>query len=42
MRLLIVDQEPFVDEANRLKGDRTARKVIKGAKWLLLNNRELH
>ena len=29
-----------VDEANRLKGDRTARKVVKGAKWLLLKNRE--
>jgi transposase len=29
-----------VDEANRLRGDKTARKVVKGAKWLLLKNRE--
>lgn len=29
-----------VDEANRLRHDRTARKVIKGARWLLLRNRE--
>lgn len=29
-----------VDEANRLKDDKTARKVVKGAKWLLLKNRE--
>lgn len=29
-----------VDEANRLRHDQTARKVIKGARWLLLRNRE--
>ena len=29
-----------VDEANRLRHDKPARKVIKGAKWLLLRNRE--
>lgn len=29
-----------VDEADRLKHDRPARKVIKGARWLLLRNRE--
>ena len=29
-----------VDEANRLHHDRTARKVIKGSRWLLLRNRE--
>ena len=29
-----------VDEANRLKDDKTARKVVKSAKWLLLRNRE--
>jgi transposase len=29
-----------VDEANRLRNDKPARKVIKGAKWLLLRNRE--
>ncbi len=29
-----------IDEANRLKHDKTARKVIKGARWLLLRNRE--
>lgn len=29
-----------VDEANRLRGDREARHVIKGARWLLLRNRE--
>jgi transposase len=28
-----------VDEANRLRGDRDARKVVKGARWLLLRNR---
>lgn len=29
-----------VDEANRLRGDRQARRVIKGARWLLLRNQE--
>ena len=29
-----------VDEANRVKEDKAARKVIKGSKWLLLRNRE--
>jgi len=29
-----------VDEANRVRRDKTARKVIKGARWLLLRNRE--
>jgi transposase len=29
-----------VDEANRLRSDRAARRVIKGARWLLLRNRE--
>ena len=29
-----------VDEANRLKKDKAARKVVKGSKWLLLANRE--
>ena len=29
-----------VDEANRLRDDRAARKVIKGSRWLLLRNRE--
>jgi transposase len=29
-----------VDEANRLRDDRKARKVIKGARWLLLRNRQ--
>jgi transposase len=29
-----------VDEANRLRDDRPARKLIKGARWLLLRNRE--
>jgi len=29
-----------VDEANRLRNDKPARKVIKGAKWLLLRNRQ--
>jgi transposase len=29
-----------VDEANRLRHDKPSRKVIKGAKWLLLRNRE--
>jgi transposase len=29
-----------VDEANRLRKDKAARKVIKGSKWLLLANRE--
>jgi transposase len=28
-----------VDEANRLRGDKTARKVVKSARWLLLRNR---
>lgn len=28
-----------VDEANRLKDDKKARKVIKGSKWLLLRNK---
>lgn len=28
-----------VDEANRLRKDKPARKVIKGARWLLLRNR---
>lgn len=28
-----------VDEANRLKDDKPARKVIKGARWLLLRNK---
>lgn len=28
-----------VDEANRLRKDKKARKVIKGARWLLLRNR---
>lgn len=28
-----------VDEANRLRHDKTARKVIKGSRWLLLRNR---
>ncbi len=27
-----------VDEANRLRGDKSARKVVKSAKWLLLRN----
>jgi transposase len=29
-----------VDEANRLRHDKSARKVVKGARWLLLKNRE--
>jgi transposase len=29
-----------VDEANRLREDKPARKVIKGARWLLLRDRE--
>lgn len=28
-----------VDEANRLRDDKRARKVVKGARWLLLRNR---
>jgi len=29
-----------VDEANRLRGDKRARQVVKGARWLLLRNAE--
>ena len=29
-----------VDEANRLRGDRPARHLVKSARWLLLRNRE--
>lgn len=29
-----------VDEANRLRADKTARKVVKSSRWLLLRNRE--
>lgn len=29
-----------VDEANRVRSDKPARRVIKGARWLLLRNRE--
>lgn len=29
-----------VDEANRLRADRPARRLVKGARWLLLRNRE--
>jgi transposase len=29
-----------VDEANRLRGDRPARRVMKSARWLLLRNQE--
>jgi transposase len=29
-----------VDEANRVKHDKAARKVIKGSRWLLLRNRD--
>ena len=29
-----------VDEANRLRHDKPARKVVKSARWLLLRNRE--
>lgn len=29
-----------VDEANRLRDDRTARRVVKTSRWLLLRNRE--
>jgi transposase len=29
-----------VDEANRLRGERAARKVVRSSRWLLLRNRE--
>ena len=29
-----------VDEANRLRADRHARRLVKGSRWLLLRNRE--
>jgi transposase len=29
-----------VDEANRLRGDKLGRRVVKGARWLLLRNKE--
>lgn len=29
-----------VDEANRLRDDKPARKIVKGARWLLLRNRD--
>jgi transposase len=29
-----------VNEANRLRNDRKARRIVKGARWLLLRNRE--
>ena len=29
-----------VDEANRLRQDRPARRLVKGSRWLLLRNRE--
>jgi transposase len=29
-----------VDEANRLRADRHARRLIKGSRWLLLRNRQ--
>ena len=29
-----------VDEANRLKGDKKGRKIVKGARWVLLRNPE--
>lgn len=29
-----------VDEANRLREDRSARRLVKGARWLLLRNRD--
>jgi transposase len=29
-----------VDEANRLRGDRPARQLVKGSRWLLLRNRD--
>ena len=29
-----------VDEANRLREDRAARRLVKGSRWLLLRNRE--
>lgn len=29
-----------VDEANRVRDDRAARRLVKGARWLLLRNRE--
>lgn len=35
----VVDQIR-VDEANRLRGDRAARKVVKSSRWLLLRNQE--
>jgi len=31
-----------VDQANRLRDDKKARKIIKGARWLLLKNRKNH
>ncbi len=33
-------REVRVDEANRLRGDQHARHLVKGARWLLLRNRE--
>ncbi|WP_427305976.1 hypothetical protein [Cupriavidus sp. H39] len=35
----IIDRVRF-DEANRLRDDRMARKVVKSSRWLLLRNRE--
>jgi transposase len=29
-----------VDEANRLRGDKRARRLVKGSRWLLLRNKE--
>lgn len=29
-----------VDEANRLRGDKQARRLVKGSRWLLLRNRD--
>ena len=29
-----------IDEANRIRADREARKIVKGSRWLLLRNRE--
>lgn len=29
-----------VDEANRLRSDKVARKIVKGSRWLLLKNRD--
>lgn len=29
-----------VDEANRLRDNRAARRLVKGSRWLLLRNRE--